>query len=102
MPGGGKIPYVIAYREIVEDSNSRETYEPLRCKLERSDFARFLWLAFSTWYVDQRGMGIGGVDLEQKPQICALPLDLRITKHFAGKACRFRCAHWTVKTIAMT
>ena len=51
VPGGDKIPYVIAYHEIIKAPAASNSYDPGRCDViyDGKIIARFLWLGVSAW-----------------------------------------------------
>jgi geranylgeranyl diphosphate/geranylgeranyl-bacteriochlorophyllide a reductase len=59
VPGGDKIPYVIAYHEIIKAPPANDVYNPDRCDViyDGRISARFLWLGVSAWQTCQRGHG---------------------------------------------
>lgn len=69
VPGGDKIPYVIAYHEIIEAPAPSATYDPLRCDVIYDgaispDFYGWVFPHGSSASVGM-GTGIDGVDLKQ-------------------------------------
>ena len=69
VPGGDKIPYVIAYHEIIEAPEPTEQYDPLRCDViyDGAISPDFYGWVFPHGKSASVGMGTGleGVDLKQ-------------------------------------
>ena len=69
VPGGDKIPYVIAYHEIIEAPASNASYDPLRCDVIYDgaispDFYGWVFPHGKSASVGM-GTGIDGIDLKQ-------------------------------------
>ncbi len=69
VPGGDKIPYVIAYHEIIEAPESTATYDPMRCDViyDGAISPDFYGWVFPHGKSASVGMGTGldGVDLKK-------------------------------------
>ena len=69
VPGGDKIPYVIAYHEIIEAPNARGKYDPSRCDViyDGEISPDFYGWVFPHGHSASVGMGTGvdGVDLKE-------------------------------------
>ena len=102
--GSDKIPYVIAYHEIIEAPEKAQCYDPLCCDViydgvVSPDFYGWVFPHGKSVSVGM-GTGIDGVDLKKPPQGCARPRASPIAKPSGVRVRLLRCARWIVGAMA--